>query len=330
RRREATMGELLSVVVALALGVGGVMVLFWALNAAVERLPEEWEQRLKPYVFVGPALLVVGLFLLYPAVDTFVRSFQDLRSEEWVGLDNYRYLATDQNARSAIWNNVLWIVVVPTLSVGVGLAVAVLADKLTTRWESISKSMIFLPMAISFVGASTIWLFVYAWRLEGRPQIGVLNAIVTRLGAAPISWTQNAAINDFALMVIMIWLQAGFAMVLLSAAIKNVPEETLEAARIDGATETQIFWRIVLPQIASTIVVVGTTILILVLKVFDIVFVMTNGNFGTEVVANLFVKQMITFGNFGRAAVIVVFLIVVTVPFMVINIRRFREQEATR
>ncbi len=170
-------------------------------------------------MFVGPALLIVGLFLLYPAVDTLVRSFQGPTSDEWVGLDNYRYLATDSSAREAIWNNVLWIVVVPTVAVAVGLAVAVLADKLTTRWESISKSMIFLPMAISFVGASTIWLFVYAWRPEGRPQIGVLNAMITRLGAAPISWTQNAAINDFALMVIMIWLQAGFAMVLLSAAI---------------------------------------------------------------------------------------------------------------
>ncbi|HEX2029670.1 MAG TPA: hypothetical protein VHF25_16935, partial [Nitriliruptorales bacterium] len=153
------MGELVSVLVALALGVGGVMVLFWALNAAVERLPETWEQRLKPYVFVGPALLIVGLFLLYPAVDTLVRSFQGPASDEWVGLDNYRYLATDPKAREAIWNNVLWIVVVPTVAVAVGLAVAVLADKLATRWESISKSMIFLPMAISFVGASTIWLF---------------------------------------------------------------------------------------------------------------------------------------------------------------------------
>ena len=324
------MRQLLNVVVAILVGVGGVVALFWLLNALVERLPETWETRLKPYVFIGPAVAVVTLFLLYPAVDTVIRSFQNADSTEFVGLDNYRVMAGDPGLRSAIWNNVLWILLVPTVAVAIGLAVAVLADKLKPRWENLSKSMIFLPMAISFVGASTIWGFVYAWRPAGRPQIGLLNAIWTAMGGSPIPWLQNQAVNDFALIFIMIWLQAGFAMVLLSAAIKNVPEDTLEAARIDGATEMQIFWRVVVPQIRSTIVVVATTILILVLKVFDIVFVMTNGNFGTEVVASRFIKELFTFFQFGRAAAIVVFLILVTIPFMVINIRRFREQEATR
>ena len=324
------MGELVSVIVAIVVGVGGVMVLFWALNAVVERLPEAWERRIKPYVFVGPAILVVGLFLLFPALDTLRNSFMDARSEEYVGLENYQYLVTDQSIRSAIWNNVLWIVFVPTVSVIIGLAVAVLADKLKPRWENTSKSLIFLPMAISFVGASTIWGFMYTWRAPGTAQIGLLNAIWQGLGGTPIPWLQTAAVNDFALMFIMVWLQAGFAMVLLSAAIKNVPEDTLEAARIDGATEAQIFWRVVLPQIKSTVVVVGTTILILVLKVFDIVYVMTNGNYGTEVVATLFIKQLFSVFHFGRAAVIVVFLIVATIPFMVVNIRRFRAEEAIR
>jgi alpha-glucoside transport system permease protein len=322
------MNQLLNVVLAVAIGVGGVIALFWLLNAAVERLPERWEHRLKPYVFVGPALAVVGLFLVFPAVDTLRRSFMDGRSENFVGLANYEFLVTDQAMRTAIWNNILWIIFVPTVSVAIGLAVAVLADKLKPRWENVSKSMIFLPMAISFVGASTIWGFIYTWRAPGTEQIGLLNAVWQGMGGTPIPWLQDTRFNDFALMAIMIWLQAGFAMVLLSAAIKNVPDETLEAARIDGATEPQVFWRVVLPQIKSTIVVVTTTILILVLKVFDIVFVMTNGNFGTEVVVNRFFKEMFTFGQFGRASVIIVALIVACIPFMVINIRRFREQEA--
>lgn len=324
------MSRVVTAGLAIVVGVGGVMVLFWALNALVERLSEAWEERLKPYVFIGPALVVVGFFLVYPALDTVRRSFMDAASREFVGFENYQWLATDGGIRATLWNNVLWIVLVPTMAVVVGLAVAVLADKLRPRWENVSKSMIFLPMAISMVGASTIWGFVYAWRPAGTEQIGALNAIWTAFGGEPIPWIQNQSVNDFALMFIMIWLMAGFAMVLLSAAIKNVPTETLEAARIDGATEIQIFWRVVVPQIKSTIVVVGTTILILVLKIFDIVYVLTVGNFGTDVIANRFITEFFTTLNWGRAAVIVVFLIVVTIPFMIINIRRFREQEATR
>ena len=323
------MGQLTTALIAVIVGVGGVMALFWGLNALVERLPLRWEQRLKPYVFIGPALAVVGLFLVFPALDTVRRSFMDASSSNWVGVENYKYLTT-RPILSAIWNNVMWIIIVPVVSVALGLAVAVLADRLTQRWENVSKSLIFLPMAISFVGAGTIWGFIYTWRAPGTPQIGLLNAIWQGLGGTSIAWLQNPAINDFALMAIMVWLQAGFAMVLLSAAIKGVPTETIEAARIDGASETQIFWRVTVPQIKSTIVVVGTTILILVLKVFDIVYVMTGGNFGTDVIANRFISEMFNFQQFGRAAVIVVFLIIITIPFMVINIRRFREQEATR
>lgn len=317
-------------IVAIILGVGGVMALFYGLNVAVERLPEESEQRLKPYVFIGPALAVVGLFLIFPTLDTLRRSFQGPQSTEWVGFDNYAALFTDSALLSAIWNTLMWLVLVPAIAVAIGLAVATLADRLRPRWESVSKSVIFLPMAISFVGASTIWGFMYVWQPAGLPQYGLLNAILTALDFAPTNFIQNTAINDFALMAILIWLQAGFAMVLLSAAIKNVPEETIEAARIDGATEWQIFWRVVIPQIQSTIVVVATTILILVLKVFDIVRVMTNGQFNTEVVANRFITELITFRQFGRAAAIVIFLIIATIPVMIWNIRRFREQEAMR
>lgn len=324
------MGSLLTALIAIVIGVGGVMALFWGLNMLVERLPETWEQRLKPLVFVGPAVLIVTAFLVYPALDTVRRSLMDASSDSFVGAENYSWIITEPSVRETLFNNLLWIVFVPTVAVAVGLAVATLADRLSPRWENVAKSTIFLPMAISFVGASTIWGFVYAWRPEGRPQIGLLNAIVTQFGVSPITWYQTSPLNDFALMIIMVWLQAGFAMVLLSAAIKSVPEDTIEAARIDGATEFQIFWRVVVPQILSTVAVVTTTILILVLKVFDIVRVTTNGRFGTDIVANRFITELITFRQFGHAAAIVVALILATIPVMIWNIRRFREQEATR
>ena len=324
------MIRILNGLIAVAAGVGGAVVAFWLLNALVERLPPSWEQRLKPYVFIGPAMLAVGIFLVYPAIRTFVVSFSDSDSDDFVGVDNYLTLATDPSLREALFNNLLWILVVPTVSVIIGLLVAVLADRLRPKWENISKSVIFLPMAISFVGASTIWLFIYAWRPEGTAQIGLLNAVWTAFGGDPQSWLQISTLrfNSFLLMAILIWLQAGFAMVLLSAAIKNVPDETIEAARIDGAKEVQIFWRVVVPQIASTIVVVLTTIVILVLKVFDIVYVMTGGNFNTDVVANRFVTELFTYREFGRAAAIVVVLMLATIPVMIFNIRQFRAQES--
>ena len=324
------MVKIINALIAMVLGVGGIMVLFWLLNAGVERLPKTWETRVKPYVFIGPAMLAVGIFLIYPGLRTIVLSFFNNSGDTFVGSRNYTALAGDRDLRSAIFNNVLWILIVPTLAVIVGLIVAVLADRLSPRVEKISKSVIFLPMAISFVGASTIWKFVYEWRPAGRPQIGILNAIWTAFGGTPQTWLQISSyrVNSLLLMVILIWLQAGFAMVLLSAAIKGVPDETIEAARIDGATEVQIFFRVVVPQIASTIIVVLTTIVILVLKVFDIVFVMTGGNFNTDVVANRFITELFNFRQPGRASAIVVALIIATIPVMIYNIRQFRESEA--
>ncbi len=326
------MIKVLNALVAILLGVGGITLLYFLLNAVVERLPRRWEERLKPYVFVAPAVLVVGLFLVYPAVQTVVYSFANDDSSGWVGLDNYVTLLGDASFRSALINNVLWIVVVPTMSVVIGLLVAVLADKLKARGESIAKSVIFLPMAISFVGAATIWGFIYDADLRGGGQIGLLNAIVVALGFDPVVWLQVStfALNDFLLMVIMIWLQAGFAMVLLSAAIKNVPEETIEAARIDGATEIKIFFQIVVPQIWATVLVVFTTVLILVMKIFDIVYVTTNGAYDTEVVANVFFKQLFEFGNNGQAAAVVVVLMIAVIPLMVYQVRRYKAEEAGR
>jgi len=329
------LGNLASGLSAIVLGVGGALVLFWGLNALVERLPKRQEELLKPYVFIGPSLIVVGVFLLYPSVVTIIDSFRTrigTADERWT-LANYEYLLTNSALRDAFINNLLWIIFVPAAAVAIGLLVAVLSDRLKPTWEKVSKSMIFMPMAVSFVGASTIWLFIYTWRVPGQNQIGLLPAIAQAMGNpmdTPILQNTTLRMNSFSLMVVMIWLQAGFAMVLLSAAIKNVPEDTIEAARIDGATEIQIFWRVTVPQIRSTIVVVTTTILILVLKIFDIPRVMTNGNFNTDVIANVYFDQFFTARDQGRASVVVVALILLTLPFMYINIKRFREQEAMR
>jgi alpha-glucoside transport system permease protein len=185
-------------------------------------------------------------------------------------------------------------------------------------------------MAISFVGASVIWRFVYDYRPADTAQIGILNAILVALGFEPVGWLVERAINNFALIAIMIWLQTGFCMVLLSAAVKGIPNEIIEAARMDGANEVQIFWRVIIPMIRSTIVVVATTVIILVLKVFDIVFVMTAGNQGTEVIASRMIKEMFNFRDYGRGSAIAVILLLAIIPVMVTNIRRFREQEALR
>jgi alpha-glucoside transport system permease protein len=213
----------------------------------------------------------------------------------------------------------------------IGLAFATLADKLGRRAESTAKAMIFLPMAISLVGASIVWGFVYSFRSAGfGNQIGLLNGIWTGLGHEPVAWLLQEPWNNLYLMVILIWLQTGFSMVILSAAIKSVPEDLLEAARIDGASEWQVFFRVVLPSIASTVVVVITTVTIVVWKVFDIVFVMTGGRFGTSVVAQRMVKEFFTFRNDGIGAALAVVLFVAVIPIMIVNVRKFRQQEEVR
>ncbi len=224
----------------------------------------------------------------------------------------------------------LWILIVPVTVVVLGLIVAVLADRLDPRPEKLTKSIIFLPMAISLVSAATIWGFVYTFRPAGTPQIGLLNAIVVGLGGEPVPWLQIDAfqLNTILLMVILVWVLAGFAMVLLSAAIKAVPEETLEAARIDGATERQIFFRVVVPQIWPTVITVFITVLIIVLKIFDVVYVMTGGNFGTDVIAVAFFTELFTNGENGRAAAIVVMLMIAIIPVMIYQVRQFRKEEA--
>jgi len=318
--------------IAIVAGVGGAFLLYYALNKLTEALPLKWEERVKPFVFILPAFLAIALFLIYPAIRTIILSFANRDSTEFVGLSNYTDLLSSPNFRDTLFNTLLWIVVVPAVTVILGLAIAVLADRLNPRSEKLSKTIIFLPMAISMVGAGTIWRFVYEARPAGRPQIGLQNAIVTGLGFDPVVWLQEDTfrLNSFLLMVILIWAQVGFSMVLLSAAVKGVPVETLEAARIDGANERQAFFKVVVPQIWPTVITVFITVTIGVMKVFDIVYVMTNGNFNTNVIAVDFYNQLFTNGNAGYASAIVVMLMLAVIPIMIYQVRHFRAQEAGR
>jgi len=325
--------KVINALLAIVSGVLGSLLLFYVMNKVVERLPKRWEERLKPYVFVGPAVLLVGFFLIYPAIRTIVFSFANSDSTAFIGLNNYAdLLGSREFVTGTLVNTLLWMIVVPAVTVIIGLAVAVLADRLRARGEKFTKSIIFLPMAISMVGASTIWRFVYETRPEGTPQIGLLNAILDAFGIAPVAWLQlsQAHVNSFLLMVILIWAQVGFAMVLLSAAVKGVPEDTIEAGRIDGASEKRIFFSIVVPQIWPTVITVFITVLILVMKVFDIVYVMTGGNFNTDVIGMRFFTELFTNGNNGYAAAIVVMLMIAIVPVMIYQVRHFRRQEAGR
>ena len=279
--------------------------------------------------FVAPALFFLALYLVYPTLATIYTSFLDRNAQTWVGLENYRYAFTSPAMLTAFRNNVLWLVVFTAATVGLGLALAVLTDRV--KYETVAKSIIFLPMAISFVGAGVIWKFVYAYNPPGANQIGLLNQIVVALGGQPVGWLlERPWVNNLALIAVGVWIWTGFAMVIISAAYKGIPKELKEAARVDGASEWQLFWRVSLPSIQSTIAVVTTTMIINVLKVFDVVYVMTNGNYGTEVVANRMYKEMFQFRNFGRAGAVAVILFLAILPLMLVNIRRFRRQEVER
>jgi alpha-glucoside transport system permease protein len=329
--RNQDANRLLLVVVAVGLSVGGVFFLYWAGDQLVDALPRGWREKVRPYVFVGPALAVLGIFLIYPVINTIVISLKDARSQDFVGLDNYRFVFTDDSMLRSIRNSALWILLVPLFAVSIGLVFATMADRLK-QGESVAKSMIFLPMAISFVGAAVTWRLIYSYRPEGfGTNVGLLNAVRDGLGQDPVRWLQERPWNNFLLMVIMIWMQTGFAMVVLSAAIKAIPDEIIEAARIDGASEWQVFRRIMVPQIAPTIVVVTTYMIINALKVFDIVFVIGSAETnGTEVIAERMLEWFFISNHDGRGAAIAVVLFVAIIPVMIWNVRQFKEQEATR
>ena len=324
--RESDAPKLVIAVVAVAWGVGGVALLYVSMNFFIERLPAGISARVLPFLFVGPALFLLTWFLVLPTVRTFWISLFNADSSQFVGLDNYIKVFTSPAMLEVFRNNLLWMLVGTAGVVVFGLLIAVLADR--SRFEAGAKSIIFMPMAISFVGAGIIWNFIYEVRDANQPQIGLLNAVWAALGGEPQAWTALIQPwNNFFLILIMIWLQVGFAMVLFSAAIKGIPAELIEAARIDGATERQIFWNVTIPQIKGTIVTVITTTVILTLKVFDIVIVMTGGQFGTGVIAYEFYRQYFTARNFGVGSALAIVLLVAVIPVMVYNLRRFRGQE---
>jgi alpha-glucoside transport system permease protein len=282
-----------------------------------------------PWLYVIPALFVLMLFLIYPSINTFIISFFGPQTEKFVRFANYIYCFTNEVMLTAFRNNLLWIVLFVPLTVFLGLIMAVMLDRV--RYESIVKSIIFMPMAISFVGAGVIWKFVYSYRPIGSGQIGILNAFLSYLGAQPIPWLiERPWLNNICLIIVGIWIWTGFCLVVLSASYKGIPRELLEAARVDGANELRIFWKIILPLMKPTVAVVATTMFINVLKVFDIVYVMTNGGFSTEVIANRMYKEMFIFRNYGRASAIAILLLLFIIPMIIINVQRFREQEAIR
>ena len=327
--RDSDAPKWLVTLVAIVWGVGGVAMLFWVFNGVVERLSDQWTARLQPFVFVGPAVAILSWYLAIPVLRTFWLSLHDRNGQEFVGAANYVAIFTERLMREAFRNNLLWIIFGATLSVLFGLLIAVLADR--SSWERTSKSLIFLPMAISFVGAGVIWNFMYEVRPVDLPQIGLLNAIVVGLGGTPHPWPAWTAIspwNNLFLIVIVIWLQVGFAMVLFSAALKSIPEDLIEAGRVDGANEFQIFFRIMIPYIMGTIITVTTTIVIFTLKIFDVVWVMTGGQFGTEVIATQFYRQSFVARNSGYGSAIAFILLIAVIPVMIYNLGQFREQEA--
>ncbi|HET9477064.1 MAG TPA: sugar ABC transporter permease [Dehalococcoidia bacterium] len=301
-----------------------------------------------PWLWLAPTLLLLGIFLVYPTIDTVRRSFFDERSEEFVGLDNYRFIVENpqplvSDTHVALLNNFMWLTVFTVITVTAGLVIAVLASRV--RYEAVAKSAIFIPMAVSFVAAAVIWKFMY----EFNADIGTVNAVVTSGGGEPTRWLQDTGspqtwltdagpetapgplqINNFALIIVGVWMWTGFAMVVLSAGLKGISTDILEAARVDGANEWQIFWRIIIPIMSPTIVVVATTLVIQALKKFDLVWVMTAGRFDTDVVATLFFKEAFLFRDFGVGAALAVVLLLWVVPIMVISIRRFQFQEETR
>jgi alpha-glucoside transport system permease protein len=283
--------------------------------------------RIRPWIFLAPTLFFLSVYLVYPIFETFRLSLFDRLGQDFVGFDNYVWAFYDGTFRQSALNNLGWLLVVPALSTGFGLLIAVLADRLW--WGGIAKTLVFMPMAISFVGAAVIWRFVYAYRGPGMDQIGILNAFVTWLGWPPQVWLQLPFVNSFLLMLILVWIQTGFAMVILSAALRGIPQETLEAARIDGAGEVRIFFSIMIPQIATTIMVVWTTITIHVLKVFDIVYAMTNGEHQTQVLGNLMYRWTFIAGDSGRGATIAIVILLAVTPIMIWNIRRARAAEGT-
>lgn len=312
----------------LAAAIIGVPLFLAGYIMLAERLMRRRDKRsgtLRAALWMAPALILIAVFFLYPTVSTILMSFKDASSEHFVGLKNYARIFTDENMLIVLRNNLAWLVFFTLVTLTLGLVFALLTDRV--RYESAAKSLIFMPMAVSFVAAGIIWKFMYEYQPQGMKQTGTVNALLSALipHFEPKAWLFDTSYNNAALILVGIWMWTGYAMTILSAGLKGIPTDIMEAARIDGASEFQILRRITLPLLAPTITVVATTLIINVLKIFDIVYVMTNGNLGTDVIANRMYKEMFNYHNFGQASAIAVLLLIVIVPVMIMNIKRFRQ-----
>ncbi|WP_420005690.1 carbohydrate ABC transporter permease [Arenibacterium sp. LLYu02] len=323
----------------IAFGVGGCVGYFYLSNVILDTFvfPARGKDiaknirranMVRPWLFLLPALIALGLYLAYPVVETMRLSLTERvpgGGSEFVGLDNYRQMLAEVKFWEALKNNFLWLLFVPAASTAFGLLAAQLTDRLV--WGNIAKSLIFMPMAISFVGAAVIWKLVYDARPPGTEQIGILNAIYIWLGGVePQQWLTIPFWNNFFLMMVLVWIQTGFAMVILSAALRGIPEETVEAAIVDGAGPFQIFFKIKVPQIMGTIVVVWTTITIVVLKVFDIVFALTNGQWETQVLANYMYDKLFRANDWGVGSASAMVIMLLVLPILVWNVYNARRE----
>ncbi len=314
-------GKIANMLIAVVL-FAGVMGLILAVTSGLKSRTGE---RIQTMAFVGPALLMIAIGLLYPSILNILASFKNGSGSAWVGLDNYKTIATDGEQLKVLRNTALWVLLVPTISTAIGLIYAILVDKM--RFEKIAKALIFLPMAISLVGASIIWKFVYAYRATEETQIGILNGAIKAVGLDTYRFLFEQPWNTLFLIVIMIWVQAGFAMTILSASIKAIPEDMIEAARLDGASPWKMFRYITVPSIRPSLIVVLTTISISTLKVFDIVRTSTAGNQGTSVLANEFYTQTFRADNEGLGAALGTVIFLLVTPIVIYNVRQMRKLE---
>jgi alpha-glucoside transport system permease protein len=302
--------------------VGYIQLGEWILS----RLPRRIGQLMRPYVWVFPAVAFATVFMVLPTINTIVISFQNAKGQP-VGLDNYVFFFTNPETLTSLKNNILWLVFFTTAVVVLGLFISILFDRV--RYESVAKTAVFLPLPISAVAASVIWKFMFEFKPAGQAQTGTLNATIGTFGFDPIAWLINTTTNNAALIAVGVWTSVGFAMVIISAALKGISSELLEAARVDGANEIQVLRRIVIPLLRPTLTVITTTMIITALKVFDIVYVLTSGAYGTDVIARqLF--QRVANSDYGRAAAVGVVLLVAVLPVLLFNIRSFRQQEEVR
>lgn len=322
--RNSGLPPIANALLAVAWGALGIYSIYYTLNWVVEQYPEQWRRRILPFIFVGPAVLLLGWLLVLPTLRTLYLSFFDAGSTGFVGLANYAAVFTDRLLVMALRNNLLWVFFGTLACVSLGLLIAILADR--SSFEKLAKGLIFMPMAISFVAAGVIWKFIYYYQ-PGPEQIGLLNAIVVAMGGEPQAWlSMIQPWNNLFLIAILIWMQTGFAMVIFSAAIKSIPESILEAARMDGAGEIKIFFSIMIPYISATLLSVTTTIVVFTLKIFDVVMIMTGGQYETDVVATQFYRQLFMYQNAGYGSTLAIVLLIAVIPVIIINLRQFRRE----